>query len=709
LRGPSIWTYRPALEAWVDIGELEECPSNTLPGFVERLTAWLPTLVEHRCSVGERGGFIKRLEAGTWPAHILEHVTLELQNLAGMPGGFGKARCTDEYGVYKVVVRAWHEDITRVALHSARDLVMAAINDETFDLPAAIAELKDMADQLLLGPSTACIVDAASARERNIPALRLSDGNLVQLGYGARQRRIWTAETELTGAIAEGISRDKDLTKQLLQACGVPIPEGRVVDSPADAWEAAQDIGLPVVVKPSDGNHGRGVFTNLNTQAEVEAAYPLALAEGSEVMVERFVRGQEHRLLIVGGKLAAAARGEEAWVTGDGVATLNALIDAQLNTDPRRGDLENCPLSPIILAQEPVARLELARQGHQPDSILPAGVRVLVMRTGNMAFDVTGQVHPDVAAVAALAARVVGLDIAGVDLVAEDISRPLAQQGGAVVEVNAGPGLLMHLKPASGEAQPVGRMIVDHLFAADDHGRIPVVGITGSHAPCAVARLLAHILDMHGKKVGLACADGWFLGQRRVETRHSANWAAARRILMNRSVEVAVLETSSASILGEGLAYDRCQVGVVTRVDPALHIGDFHISTPEQVFNVMRTQIDVVLPTGVAVLNADDAMGLALAPLCDGEVIFYAQNAAALAFHRQQGGRGVYLQAGRIVLVTGMDETSLAGSDVLLLPAELGPLQQESVLAAVAAAWALAVPQALIHAGLETFEFAASA
>ncbi len=709
LRGPSIWTYRPALEAWVDIGELEECPSNTLPGFVERLTAWLPTLVEHRCSVGERGGFIKRLEAGTWPAHILEHVTLELQNLAGMPGGFGKARSTDEYGVYKVVVRAWHEDITRVALHSARDLVMAAINDETFDLPAAIAELKDMADQLLLGPSTACIVDAASARERNIPALRLSDGNLVQLGYGARQRRIWTAETELTGAIAEGISRDKDLTKQLLQACGVPIPEGRVVDSPADAWEAAQDIGLPVVVKPSDGNHGRGVFTNLNTQAEVEAAYPLALAEGSEVMVERFVRGQEHRLLIVGGKLAAAARGEEAWVTGDGVATLNALIDAQLNTDPRRGDLENCPLSPIILAQEPVARLELARQGHQPDSILPAGVRVLVMRTGNMAFDVTGQVHPDVAAVAALAARVVGLDIAGVDLVAEDISRPLAQQGGAVVEVNAGPGLLMHLKPASGEAQPVGRMIVDHLFAADDNGRIPVVGITGSHAPCAVARLLAHILDLHGKKVGLACADGWFLGQRRVETRHSVNWAAARRILMNRSVEVAVLETSSASILGEGLAYDRCQVGVVTRVDPALHIGDFHISTPEQVFNVMRTQIDVVLPTGVAVLNADDAMGLALAPLCDGEVIFYAQDAAALAFHRQQGGRGVYLQAGRIVLVTGMDETSLAGSDVLLLPAELGPLQQESVLAAVAAAWALAVPQALIHAGLETFEFAASA
>ncbi|MES1999238.1 MAG: cyanophycin synthetase [Pseudomonadota bacterium] len=706
LRGPSMWTYRPALEAWVDIGELEDYPSNTLSGFVERLSAWLPSLVEHRCSYGERGGFLKRLEEGTWPAHILEHVTLELQNLAGMPGGFGKARSTDERGVYKVVVRAWHEDITRAALHSARDLVMAAINDETFALPAAITELKDMADQLLLGPSTACIVDAAIARDRNIPALRLSDGNLVQLGYGARQRRIWTAETELTGAIAEGISRDKDLTKQLLQSCGVPIPEGRIVDSADDAWDAAQDIGLPVVVKPSDGNHGRGVFTNLTTREEIVAAYPLALAEGSEVMVERFVRGLEHRLLIVGGRVAAAARGEEAWVTGDGVSALTALIESQINTDPRRGDFEVCPLSRIVLAEEPVARLELARQGVHADSVLAAGQRVLVMRTGNMAFDVTELVHPEVAAVAALAARVVGLDIAGVDLVVEDISRPLDQQRGAIVEVNAGPGLLMHLKPGSGEAQPVGRAIVDHLFAAGDNGRIPVVGITGSHAPQGVARLLAHILDMHGKKVGLACADGWFLGQRQVESRDSGNWAAARRILMNRSVEVAVLENSSASILGEGLAYDRCQVGIVTRIDPAQHMGEFHISTPEQVFNVIRTQVDVVLPSGVAVLNADDPTGLELAALCDGEVIFYAQAAAALAVHRAQGGRGLYLHAGRIMLVNGQDETCLAGVDAPLLAAEMDSTQQEHALAAVAAAWALEVPQALIHAGIETFEFA---
>ena len=257
-----MWTYSPVLEAWVDIHDLEDYPSNTLPGFTDRLVAWLPSLIEHRCSYEERGGFIKRLEEGTWPAHILEHVTLELQNLAGMPGGFGKARETNKRGVYKVVVRAWHEKITEKALYHARDLVMAAIEDRPFDVPVAIKEIEDMVDSLYLGPSTACIVDAA--REKKIPATRLSEGNLVQLGYGNKQRRIWTAETDLTSAIAEGISKDKDLTKSLLASCGVQVPEGRMVDSAEDAWAAAQDIEGSVVVKPYDGNHARGVFINLS-------------------------------------------------------------------------------------------------------------------------------------------------------------------------------------------------------------------------------------------------------------------------------------------------------------------------------------------------------------------------------------------------------------------------------------------------------------
>jgi len=255
LRGPNIWTYRPAVEAWVDIGVLEDSPSNTIPGFYERLSSWLPALSKHRCGVGEPGGFLLRLREGTWAGHILEHVTIELQNLAGMQTGFGKARETSTRGIYKVAVRARHEEVSRACLHAARDLVMAAIEDSPFDVQATIARLRDLADELLLGPSTACIVDAAT--ERRIPTIRLTEGNLVQLGYGSRQRRIWTAETDQTSAIAESIASDKDLTKSLLQACGVPVPEGRVVDSPEDAWEAAQEIGIPVVVKPSDGNHGR--------------------------------------------------------------------------------------------------------------------------------------------------------------------------------------------------------------------------------------------------------------------------------------------------------------------------------------------------------------------------------------------------------------------------------------------------------------------
>ena len=296
LRGPNIWTYRPVLEAWVDIGELEDFPSNTIPGFYERLTAWLPSLVEHHCGVGVHGGFLMRLREGTWPGHIMEHVMIELQNLAGMQSGFGKARETSKRGVYKVVVRARHEEVSRAALFAARDLVMAAIQDKPFDVKATVDNLRDILESVALGPSTGCIVDAAT--DRRIPSMRLNEGNLVQLGYGARQRRIWTAETDQTSAIAETISSDKELTKTLLQSCGVPVPEGRIVNSVADAWDAAESIGLPVVVKPLDGNHGRGVSTNLNNQKDVEAAFLLAEQESSDVIVERFIRGNEHLSLI---------------------------------------------------------------------------------------------------------------------------------------------------------------------------------------------------------------------------------------------------------------------------------------------------------------------------------------------------------------------------------------------------------------------------
>ncbi|MDB5728324.1 MAG: cphA1 [Noviherbaspirillum sp.] len=706
LRGPNIWTYRPAVEAWLDIGALEDSPSNTIPGFYERLTAWLPTLVEHHCGVGEPGGFLMRLREGTWPAHIMEHVMIELQTLAGVQTGFGKARETSTRGVYKLVVRARLEQVSRAALVAARDLVMAAIEDRPFDVAAAVEGLRAIAESEALGPSTACIVDAAT--ERGIPSLRLNDGNLVQLGYGARQRRIWTAETDQTSAIAEGISSDKDLTKNLLGSCGVPVPEGRIVNSVDDAWDAAQDIGIPVVVKPSDANHGRGVSIDLKTREEIEAAYRLAEQEGSDVMVERFIRGNEHRLLVVGSRVVAASRGEIVSVVADGTSTVAQLIDRQINIDPRRGDSEEFPLDLVLLDKDPAARFELSRQGYTGDSVPPAGATVSVQRSGNVAFDVTDEVHPRVAEAASLAARVIGLDIAGIDLVAEDISRPLEEQGGAVVEVNAGPGLLMHLKPAHGKPRPVGPAIADHLFPEGENGRIPVVGVTGTHGTTMVARLTARLLDLHGAYAGLACRDGFFLKQRCVEKTGAMGWEQAQRVLMNRAVQAAVFETGSREILAEGLAYDRCQVGVVTGIDPAASLPEFHIDDADQMARVIRTQVDVVLPEGAAVLNAADARVAEMAPLCDGDVIFFSteHDTPVMAEHCKRGGRAVTIRDGRIVLATGLDENPITELGAICCPAPDRRSQvMPAILAAVGAGWALGIPTDVIRAGIESFDY----
>ena len=711
LRGPNIWTYRPALEVWLDLGVLEDHPSHTIPGLNDRLTTWLPALEEHHCGVGERGGFLQRLQEGTWCGHVLEHVVIELLNLSGMPTGFGQTRSTSVRGVYRMVFRARDEQVARMALAQGHRLLMAAINDEPFDVPSAVAKVRTEVDDRYLGPSTACIVTAAT--DRGIPHIRLNDGNLVQLGYGARQRRIWTAESEFTSAIAEGIASDKDLTKSLLKSCGVPIPDGQVVNSPEEAWEAAEDIGLPVVVKPSDGNHGRGVTLDLRKKEDIEAAYHVAYPEGSDVMVERFILGDEHRLLVVGGKLVAAARGEVVSITGNGRSTVKELIDTQLNSDPRRGYEEEYPLEIIDLATDTKVQLELKRQDLGADSVPAAGRQIVVQRNGNVAVDCTDDVHPEVAYIAALAAKVVGLDIAGIDMVAQDISRPLHEQSGAIVEVNAGPGLLMHLKPAEGAPRPVGQAIVEHLFPAEEHqdddtvGRIPVVGVAGTRGTATIARLVAWLLHLGGRHTGLACRDGLFLDRRCVESADSAHWEAAHRMLMNRMVQAAVIENDARTILRDGLAYDRCQVGVVTDMDGAETLAEFDIQTREQMTKVLRTQVDVVLDGGAAVLNAADPQVADLAPLCDGDVVLYAQDASlpAIVEHRARDhGRAVVVRNNRVVLATGSAEHVLGTLSELTFGRNAIMPDTDALLAAVGAAWALDIAPDLIGAGIKTFE-----
>ncbi len=732
LNGPNMWTYYPALEATVDIGDLEDFPSDKIPGFYERLSEWLPSLIEHRCSYEERGGFLRRVKEGTWPCHILEHVTLELQNLAGMRGGFGRARETSVRSVYKVALSAWHAEITQAALYSARELVLAAMNfqqsdNPSYDVDGAINHLRDLIDSLWLGPSTVCIVDAAIAR--NIPATRLvAKGNLVQLGWGARGRHIWTAETDRTPAIAESISRDKDLTKALLQSCGVPVPEGCIVESAEAAWEAANDIGMPIVVKPCDGNHGRGVFIELSRREEIESAYHIALQEGTGVLVERYIAGTEHRLLVVGKQLVAATRGDSVSVVGDGAATIIELIESQINSDPRRGTTENHPLNLIRL--DSAAQMEIAHQGYHSDSIVPAGIKVLIQRNGNHAFDVTDQVHPSTASIASLAARVIGLDIAGIDLVVSDISRPLIEQGGAIVEVNAGPSLLMHIKPAIGKPRPVGKAIVDHLFPNQDNGRIPVVGITGSYGKTTVAYLVTKLLILSGRKTGLACSNGLYLNERQIDKNNSANWTAANRTLMNPTVEVAVFENGFDTLLNEGLAYDSCQVGVITNVDPVHHLGRYGIETLKQVYNVLRTQVDVVTPTaaavddvekdvqlpiGTVILNASHELLVEMSELCHGEIIFFSiePDLPVIIQHRTngtgptQGKRSVILRDNLIILVNGSDELPLL--NLIEIPSSNTGAHSiqaiENVLAGIATAWALGIEPDLMRTGIKAFGF----
>jgi len=705
LRGPNIWANYPVMEAWVDLGSLKDTGSDEVHGFNERLKAWLPGMIEHRCSVGERGGFFQRLDRGTYPAHILEHVTLELQSMAGHPLGFGKARETCVEGLYKVIVRFDDEVVVQECLRTARELLLAAYTGGTFDVAAEVKRLQDVVDRNALGPSTKAIVDAA--KKRGIPWRRLQEGrSLIQLGQGAKQRRIWTAETDRTGAIAEYIAQDKDLTRTFLKQAGVPVPEGQTVGHADEAWEAAQDIGLPIVVKPTDANHGRGVFIDLTTQEQVAEAYEQALNEGSGVMVEKFIPGVDHRLLVVGNDMIAASRGDPAVVVGDGKSTVVQLIDDQLNSDPRRGELETCPWDKIDTVKwDPVILADLQNQGHPPESVPHDGERVMVARFANWAIDITDEVHLSVRDHVITAAKVAGLDICGVDVVCEDISKPLEAQGGAIVEINASPGLLMHLKPAIGKVRPVGEAIVNMLFPEGD-GRIPVIGVTGTHGKTTTVKLLAHLLASTGKFLGACHSDGLQFGERKAASKQGDRLFGTQGVLLHPWTEIAICETSAESIILEGVGYDRCQTGVVLNVSSD-HLGLGYIDTLVQMTKVKRCVVDVVLPGGTAVLNADDPLVAGMAEYCKGSVLFFSRDAdnSILVEHRQKGGRAAFVSAEKIMLAEGSTERALCRFDAVSLPLESHfAFHLHDVLAACATAWDQGLSDEAITAGLRSFQ-----
>ena len=706
LRGPNIWANYPVLEAWVDLGALNDASSEEIPGFNEKLKTWLPGMVEHRCSEGVVGGFFKRLDRGTYPAHILEHVTLELQTQAGHRVGYGKARGTCVDGLYKVIVRYLDEAVAEACLRSARELLLAAYAGKDFDVAGEIEKLRDIVDGNALGPSTKAIVDAA--KERNIPWRRLQEGrSLIQFGHGAKQRRAWTAETDRTGAIAEYIAQDKDLTRATLRRSGVPVPEGRIVTDENDAWEAAQDIGIPVVVKPLDANHGRGVFIDMKTREQINEIFPHAAKYGSGVIVERFIPGVDHRLLVVGNKMVAANRGEPAIIVGDGKQTVHELIESQLNSDPRRGSHDTCAWSKIdTIDWDPTMMADLQKQGHDITTVPRLGERVLVSRFANPSVDVTDVVHPSVAEHVVIAAKTAGLDICGVDVVCLDISKPLEEQGGAVVEINASPGLHIHLKPAVGQGRPVGEAIIDMMFPAGDEGRIPVIGVTGTAGKTTTIRLLAHLLRDTGKMLGVSSSDGLQIGPRFSPIKNGDRITGSQGVLLHPWTELAVCEVSAETILTEGMGFDRCQIGVVLNVGSD-DLGLAYIDTLEQMTKVNRCVVDIVLPTGTAVLNADDEFVVSMAEYCKGSVMHFSRvrdNPVVDAL-RPAGGRAVVVHHGMIQLSEGMNDRDLCSLDDVPIP--LGghfDFHIENVLAAIGAAWAYGLSDDQLREGLRSFE-----
>ena len=649
---------------------------------------------------------IENPKAGHPPtlAHALEKLTLGLQAEAGCPVSFSRTTATEEAGIYQVAVQYTEEAVGRLALTHAEQLLQAAVSGATFDLEAALHELRELDEDQRMGPSTGSIVDAAMAR--GIPYSRLTDGSMVQLGWGSRQRRIQAAETDTTGVIAEDIAQDKNLTKKLLHAAGVPVPLGQPVTSLEQGWTVAQKIGFPVVVKPKDGNQGKGVTVNIVERGAYEAAYAAAARYGI-VMVEKYLPGHDYRLLVVGKRLVAAARREPPLVVGDGVHTVRELVDL-VNADPRRGEGHATSLTRIRFDDIAVARLRA--QGLEPTSVPEKGRRVVLrdnanLSTGGTATDVTDDVHPEVAARAILAAEQIGLDICGVDVVCESVLRPLEEQSGGVVEVNAAPGLRMHLTPSFGKGRDIGRAVIEHMFPQGETGRIPVIAVTGTNGKTTTVRLTAHLIRAQGLRVGMTNTDGVYVNGRQTDSGDCSGPRSARNVLLHPEVDAAVLETARGGMLREGLAFDRCKVAVVTNLGGGDHLGLNYITTLEDLTVLKRVIVLNVEHDGMAVLNAADPAVAAMAPHCPGDVTFFAMDATqpVLAAHRAQGRRVVFVDNGAIVAQKGKQIFRIPLSQVpLTLSGQIG-FQTENVLAAVGAAWAVGVSWDAIAQGLSSF------
>jgi cyanophycin synthetase len=656
MRGPNYWSVRrhKLVVMKLDLEEMEKYPSNLIPGFSERLEAMFPTMKSHRCSEEFEGGFFHRVKDGTWMGHVIEHIALEMQTLAGMDCGFGRTRTTGVDGIYHVVFSYMEEKVGIYVARAAVRVCESLIKGSEYDLEEDIQKMREIREDNRLGPSTGCIVDEAIAR--GIPYIRLNRHSLVQLGYGVNQRRIQATVASTTSNIAVDIACDKEETKNLLEQASIPTPKGRIIYDEEDLQAAAESIGYPIVIKPVNGNHGRGITTNIKTWDEAVEALALAKKVSRAIICERFITGFDFRLLVINYKLVAAAQRKPACVVGNGKSSIQQLVD-EVNSDPRRGYGHEKVLTAIKI--DDMTMNILKEKNLSLDSIIPNGETLYLKTTANLstggtATDVTDLVHPYNVFLAERIARIIGLDICGIDIMAQDLTSPLNENGGAILEVNAGPGFRMHIAPTDGLPRNVAEPVIDMMYPPGTSARIPIIAVSGTNGKTTTTRLIAHMVKTMGYKVGFTTTDGIYIQNRMLQQGDCTGPVSAEFVLKDPTVDFAVLECARGGILRAGLGFHTCDIGVITNI-AADHLGIQDINTLEDLARVKGVVVESVMKTGYAILNADDKLVYNMRKNLQCNIALFSldENNPHIIEHCNKGGLAAIAENGYITICKG--------------------------------------------------------
>ncbi len=707
MRGPNYWSVRrhKLIVMVLDLEEMEELPSNKIPGFRDRLQKMFPGMYEHRCSIGAPGGFFQRVDEGTWMGHIIEHIALEIQSLAGMEVGFGRTRSYGEKGVYNVVFAYHEEEVGKYAAKESVKICQCIIDGTSYDLDAAIQEMREIREDYRLGPSTGSIIEEAEAR--GIPWIRLNKYSLCQLGYGANQKRIQATVTSETSSIGVELACNKEDTKYLLEQAQVPVPRGEIIRRESSLEETCKYVGFPLVVKPVDGNHGRGITVNINSYEDALVAFQAAKNVSNSIIIEKYITGVDYRLLVINHKLVAAALRTPAHVIGDGKSTIQQLIDV-VNSDPRRGFGHENVLTKITVNDLTLGLI--TSKGYTLETVIENGEMLILkdtanLSTGGTAEDVTDFVHPANISMVERISRIIDLDICGVDIMTSDITKPLKETGGAVLEVNAGPGFRMHLAPAKGLPRNVAGPVIDKLFPTGSNARIPIVAITGTNGKTTTTRLISHIMKLKGYRVGYTTTDGVYIQNRLLMEGDCTGPASAEFVLKDPTVNFAVLECARGGLLRAGLGFKNCDVAIVTNVE-ADHLGLKGIHTIEQLAKVKGVVPETVLPGGYAILNADDDLVYEMRRNLTCNVALFSlneDNPRIKALQRKGGITAIY-ENGYVTICRGEWKMRvMRAEEIPLTYGGKAEFMIQNVLPAVLAANIQGVSIEDMKAGLESF------